>query len=147
MNRINLFFIVMLMSFTSISLYAQDYNAKLLVKYDTEALSSMKQQNSNEFDFINYYVDHGFYFVEMPDKPIDYVDLEKINPQTGEIVEDFQFSQLDFDNFNPFEFNCTFQADRSSYYKVGDTGMLLIVLGRAKMENKIENEKRVLQNK
>jgi hypothetical protein len=107
----------------------------------------MKQQNSNEFEVLEYFVDRGFYFVDMPDKPIDFEELVKINPTTGETVYDFDLSTIDFDNFNPLEFNCEFKATQKGYYKVGNTGKLLIVKHRIDIENKIENEKRTLQNK
>lgn len=142
-----LLLVLLLVSFTSISLFAQNFNEKLLVKYDAESLTQMQQNNSGEFELVNYFVDKGCYFVDMPDKPIEYYELEKIDPVTGESDFSFDFNEFDFDNFNPLEYNCVFDQSRSNYYKVGNTGKLLIVLSRSDMENKIENEKRVLQNK
>ncbi len=137
--------LILLLSFISTNLFSQ-HNEKLLVKYDVASLDQLKQNNPNEYNFLVYYVDKGTYFVEMPSKPINYIDLEKVNPLTGEINNNFSFNDIDFDNFNPLEFNCECDMSHSTYYKVGDTGKLLIVLSRSKIENRVQNENRILQN-
>jgi len=140
-----IFLLTMLVSLASVSLFSQNTNSKLLVKYTSETLTEMQLSNSSELDILEYFVDKGFYFVDMPDKPIEFEELVKINPETGETVEDFDMSTIDFNNFNPLEFNCEYKANRKGYYRVGNTGKLLIVRHRIDIENKVENERRVLQ--
>ena len=146
MNKVKIFLLTVFVALASVSLFSQNVNSKLLVKFEQETLTEMKQQNSSEFEVLEYYVDRGFHFVDMPDKPIDFEELEKINPKTGETVYDFDLSTIDLDNFNPLEFNCEIKANQKGYYKVGITGKLLIVKHRVDIENKIENEKRILEN-
>jgi hypothetical protein len=73
--------------------------------------------------------------------------LETINPLTGQTVNDFDLSTIDFNNFNPLAFKCNYNDSRNSYYKVGNIEKLLIVTSRDDIENKMENEKRILKNK
>jgi hypothetical protein len=107
----------------------------------------MKQSPNSDYEVLEYFVDKGFYFVEMPDKAIDYEELKKVNPQTGEVIEDYFITEADLVDFNPLEWNCEIKVDRTGYYKAGNTGKLLIVYQLSKIENRVENEKRILKNK
>jgi hypothetical protein len=117
----------------------------LLVKYDTETLNNIKSKNANEFELLCMFVDNACYFVDMPDKKIDFVELKKINPKTGLIIENYIITEKDLVNFNPLEYNCTLQGS-SSYYKVGTTGKLLIVPSDSDLRNALENKNRETKN-
>ena len=67
--------------------YAQETNQKLLVKFDANELKEMKKTNSDNFDFLEYYVSEALYFVPLPNKHVDYKELIRINPKTKEVSE------------------------------------------------------------
>jgi len=125
------------------SVFSQNYNEKLLVKYTDKELTQMQKENPKQFDVLNYFVTEGFNVVDMPDKPIEYMELAKVNPKTGQVDADYQFTMADLESFNPFEFNCMFDSGKSMYYKVGNTGKLIIVESYFRLQNKAENKKRV----
>jgi hypothetical protein len=146
MNKIKLLVILLFVFSANIMVFSQYYNSKLLVKYDSQILANINQKNNSQFKLFEYFNGKGFYFVDMRDKPIKIVELEKIDPLTGETVNDFDLSTIDFNNINPL-FKCNYNDTRNSYYKVGNIGKLLIVTSHDDIENKIENEKRILKNR
>lgn len=125
------------------SVFSQNYNEKLLVKYTDEELSQMQKENSAQLDVLDYFVTEGFNIVDMPDKPIEYMELAKVNPKTGQVDSDYQITMADLESFNPMKFNCMFDSGKSMYYKVGNTGKLIIVESYFRMQNKAKNKKRV----
>ncbi|HKK69029.1 MAG TPA: hypothetical protein VJ946_12490 [Bacteroidales bacterium] len=143
-KKIGLALVVML--FTTLA-FSQNYSPKLLVKYTESEVESLKQDNLQEFELINYFVTEGYNIIDMPDKPIDYVELKKIDPKTGDIMEGEFITDADLDNFNPLEYNCTPDAMKRGYYKAGNTGKLIIVPTRPALKNRIENKKRINNNK
>jgi hypothetical protein len=125
------------------SLFSQNYNEKLLVKYTDKELSQMQKENPTQLDVLDYFVTEGYTIVDMPDKPIEYLELAKVNPKTGQVNYDYQITMADLESFNPLEFNCMFDSGKPMYYKVGDTGKLIIVESYFRLQNKAENKKRV----
>jgi len=125
------------------SLFSQNYNEKLLVKYTDKELSQMQKENPTQLDVLDYFVTEGYTIVDMPDKPIEYIELAKVNPKTGQVDSDYQITMTDLESFNPFEFNCMFDSGKPMYYKVGNTGKLIIVESYFRLQNKAENKKRI----
>ncbi|MCK9255286.1 MAG: hypothetical protein GX793_07590 [Bacteroidales bacterium] len=107
--------------------YAQETNQKLLVKFDANELKEMKKTNSDNFDFLEYYVSEALYFVPLPNKHVDYKELIRINPKTKEVSENQIITEADLDNFNPLEYDISYELDKYTYYLAGNTGMLLVV--------------------
>ena len=137
-------FIVSLFIFAvSFSAFAQEFNSKLLVKYDASELTNLKQNAPHQLELLNYYVNDACYFVDMPDKPIEFHELQKIDPQTGEVNYDHVITSNDLIDFNPLEYNCEFNDMFSGYYKVGNTGKLLIIPSSADFEIAIANEEKI----
>lgn len=133
--------------FISTICFSQEFNQNLLVKYDKQELESLKTNSKEYFELLNYYVTDGFYFIDMPDKPIDYKELKKIDSRTGEVDETYVITERDMENFNPLEYNCEYHAFKNSYYKLGNTGKLLIIPSKSDFNIAIDNKKRQLQNK
>lgn len=129
--------------FVANSLIAQDYNEKLLVKYSDAELQEMRTADLQQYELLNFFVTEGFRIIDMPGKPIEYIELAKIDPVTKSVQYDYQITMADLENFNPLEYNCMFDGQRTLYYKVGNTGKLIIVEDYFRMKNKIENKKRV----
>lgn len=127
----------------SASVLTQNYSEKLLVKYSHEEIENLKKENFFEYELLNYFVEKGYKIIDMPDKEIDYVDLKKIDSETGEVVPGYIISETDLIDFNPLRFNCIYDETQRMYYKAGNTGKLIIVPTVADLNNKIDNLNRI----
>jgi hypothetical protein len=123
--------------------FSQSLDEKLLVKYDSQTLQEIKDENPDGYALISYFVENACYFVDMPAKSIDYSELQRINPKTGELSENQEITLDDIENFNPYVYNIVQQMDHSSYYIAGSTGKLLVVTSTQDMQNAVENNIRV----
>jgi hypothetical protein len=126
--------------------FSQDYSEKLFVKYESSEIEQMKSQNAWDLELLSFFVEEGYYFVDMPEKPIDYITLQRVNPKTGELVSGYNISEKDIEDFNPLNYNCMFDEYKNRYYKVGNTGKLLVVQPAHVLANKIDNKKRIQRN-
>ncbi len=115
----------------------QTIDSRLLAKYDQVNLQKMQQDNPEQLDFLNYYVEHAGYLVDMPAKPIQYTDLVRLSDNSKAI------SSGELTNFNPYLYNCKNLQDKNSYYKVGNTGKLLIMVAMKNLQTQYNNYKRM----
>ncbi len=138
MNKIKFLFIFIFF-FTSVITFAQEFNQKLLVKYDEATLTELKKNNSVEFEYLNLYVTRACSFKDMPDKDIKYTELKRIDINTGEVIEDYEVSEDDINNFNPFLYNIKLDYDWNTYYKVGNTGKMLLIWAEKDIRNEAGN--------
>jgi len=141
MKKIGVILIMLASIFTSG--ISQNVNQKLLVKHDKMSLEKIQRENPVEYEYLNMYVTESCFFVEMPNKTIDYLELKKINVETGEVIEGYVITERDLENFNPYEWNVQPLPDRNSYYKAGNTGKLLIVSSDFDIRNEAGNRVRV----
>lgn len=135
----NICLLIYFLIFTSIFAFSQGFNAKLLVKYDEKTLTELKNNNSVEFEYLNLYVTKACSFVIMPEKPINYIDLKKIDINTGETIENYIINEEDIKDFNPFLYNIKLNYDWNTFYKVGNTGKMLKVWAEKDIRNEAEN--------
>ena len=124
---------------------AQEVNQKLLVKFDANELKEMKKTNLENLNFLEYYVIDALYFVPVPDKPVNYKELVRINPKTKEISENQIITKDDLDNFNPLEYDISYEPDRYTYYLAGNTGMLLVVPSQRDLQLGSDNRVKTLK--
>jgi hypothetical protein len=115
----------------------QTIDSRLLAKYDQASLQKMQQDSPDQLDFLNYYVEHAGYLVDMPQKPIQYTDLVRLSDNSKAITS------AELINFNPYLYNCKNLQDKNSYYKVGNTGKLLIMVAMKNLQNQYNNYKRM----
>lgn len=133
------FLLVFILFFTSVITFAQEFNQKLLVKYDESTLTELKKNNSVEFEYLNLYVTRACFFKDLPEKEIKYTELKKIDINTGEVIENYELSEEDINNFNPFLYNIKLDYDWNTYYKVGKTGKMLLVWAEKDIRNEAGN--------
>ena len=126
--------------------FSQDYSEKLLIKYESSEIDQMKSQNAWDLELLSFFVEEGYYFIDMPDKEIDYIELQRVDPKSGSIISGYSISEKDIEDFNPLNFNCMFDEYKNRYYKVGNTGKLLVVQPAHVLANKIDNKKRIQRN-
>lgn len=122
-------FLIIVLSFSS--LFAQQnekkINSKLYVKYDKAYLEGLQNTDPEQLDYLNFYADNCYRFMPFPeDKPIPYQMLYKIDPKSKEYIEVKTFDELEM-NFNPFEYNCKTEKEKPVYYKIGDTGQMVMM--------------------
>lgn len=141
MSKIKVLIVAVFAISISLTAVAQEYNAKLTVKYDVTKLNDLKQNHPDQLEVLNYFVDGGCYFIDMPAKKVDYKELQKVDPKTGEINYDHVITTNDLVDFNPMEYNCVYNDAIRNYYKVGDTGKLLVVPSESDFKIAIENKK------
>ncbi len=129
------------------TLYSRDYSPKLLEKYSYEELKQLETDSPEQFELLSYFVESGYYFMEMPEKAIQYEILKKVDLSTGKIDEGYVITEKDLNDFNPLSYNCNFKDLIRSYYKVGETGMLLVIPTTIELRIAIENKKRMEKKK
>lgn len=134
--------LVVLLIFIINFLVAHDPNPKLLVKYSADEILQLKKDSPEQFELLNYFVESGYYFMEMPKKEIEFETLKKIDSQTGQVVDGYVITEEDLSNFNPLNYNCNFRDLKRSYYKVGETGMLLVIPATHELQIALDNQKR-----
>ena len=130
--------VLILIGIVLLSMYSfgQQTDSKLSAVYSPEELISIKQSSPNAIEYFNFYVNNSYvitYFVA--DKPMDYKELHKINPQTKEVLSD-AITTSDVTDFNPYLFDCNPDTEKRTYYKMGNTGKLLIMLSRKEIQKK-----------
>lgn len=130
-----LFSLLVVFSMTAFS--QQTIDSRLLAKYSQTQLQKMQQNNPDQLDFLNYYVKHVASIIDMPDKPIQYTDLVRLSDNSKNI------SLSELTNFNPYLYNCKSLQDKNSYYKIGNTGKLLIMVAMKNLQTQYNNYKRM----
>ncbi|MDD3686657.1 MAG: hypothetical protein PHE56_07815 [Bacteroidales bacterium] len=123
--------------------FAQNANDKLLVKYSDQAITDMKVQDPEGYNFLEYFVSEACYVIDMPEKRIDFTELQRIDPLTGELSANQEITEEDLDNFNPLEYNIEYLTDQSRYYAAGNTGKIVVVPSYYTIKNAAENKERV----
>ncbi len=98
-----------------LSAQSNNFDQRLLEKFTQDELENMKINNQIEFNTINYSMDHGYYFVDIP-KTKDY--NERLS---GEVVIN------DLNNFNFLLLNIDFLEADYQYFKVRNMDKLLVV--------------------
>ena len=116
--------------------YSQQADLRLSAVYSAEEISKLKQSAPDAINYFNFYVSNSYIITDfVADKPMDYKELHKIDPRTKEVLSD-DIRTSDVIDFNPYLFDCTPDMDKRTYYKMGDTGKLLIMLSRKEINKK-----------
>ena len=102
---------------------AQDFDARLLVKYSKEELTKIQKEDPEQFKFLNDCLTYGYYIA----------DLKGKNP--GKEVRG-EVELKDLNNVNIFALDLIPEENRYLYYKIKGQDKLLVVrsIGHIKME-------------
>jgi hypothetical protein len=79
----------------------------------------------------------------MPSKPIELIELKKINPKTGYVIPDYIITLEDLDDFNPLEYNIYRSSLKNNYFRAGDTGYVIVVQSDEDIDVAVTNEMRI----
>ena len=125
----NNFFIALSLLFFSEFISAQtnhDLTNRLLEKYSNEELAEIKSSDPDLYKFLEYSLDHAFYFVDQP-KEKDFSHRIK-----GEVIID------DVKDFNFLLLDITFLENDYQYFTVKDKNVLLVVKSIAHLSKEME---------
>jgi len=115
--------------------FAQIADNKLSVLYSPEQLSNLKNTMPGSIEYLNYYVNNSYRITDFPtEKPIEHQMLKKVDPVTGEILSG-EITINDIRDFNPYLFNCKPQMNKRTYYKIGNTGKMLIMYSHKEIQS------------
>ena len=130
MRNIIIFFISALcISTFSYSQNNSEYSPKLFIKYSKKELKKIAKEFPDSILFLNYIAEKGYYFTDFPPKPISH-----------NVIENFTADKLNY--FNIFEYDVQFLENKSNYYKLGDTGKLLILMSMKDVKQFSKQEKK-----
>ncbi len=113
---------------------------RLYAKYDKAYLEKISRENPELLEKMNFFVEHAGYIIDMPDKPIEYKDLVRKSDHSKDITMD------EVKNFNIYLYDCQPAIDRSTYYKIGNTGKLLILRSSQELNRMYDNYKKIKKN-
>lgn len=108
--------------------YAQTENvpdARLYARYSSEYLAEIQQSNPGVIDLMNYRLDFSWEIVEIGPKVSEYPELRRFNASTKTIGS--VFSSTDMAGFNIMEWNTESFYDKRNFYRLGDTGKVLVI--------------------
>lgn len=141
MKRQQFFVLVlaMVIPFLTIAQSGTKVNSKLKTKYSQEYLDKLQAENPDRIEFLNFYIDNACYVIDMPDKPVTCLELEKIGAEQG---MEKMIDQKDLVEFNMYEFNIAPSFKDTKYYKAGNTGKMIIVRPEKDVLRMYENAER-----
>jgi len=114
--------------------FAQISDPKLSAVYSPEQLNNLKNTMPGSIDYLNYYVNNSYRIVDFPtEKAIEHRMLKKIDPLTGQTINQ-EITINDIRDFNPYLFNCKPQMTSRTYYKIGNTGKMLIMYSHKEIQ-------------
>ena len=89
---------------------------RLLVKYTSEELRTIKKESPEQIQFLNYCIDNAFYVTDLP--------TEKANKNDGRIGS---IVVKDIENINFFQLGVELVQDDYQYFAIEGTDRLLVV--------------------
>ncbi|MBI4645632.1 MAG: hypothetical protein HY738_03300 [Bacteroidia bacterium] len=140
MMKKNILFSACFMIVSAISCFSQNNasiepDKKLSAKYSQEFIDNLMINNPEIIEYLNFFVNNSYYFIDMPEKQISYNILKKLDIKTGNITE-APVSTEDIEKFNIYQYNYQVLPDKRNYYKAGETGKILIVLSEKEISQK-----------
>jgi len=138
-TKIILFASIIMFGF-SVMAQQVEINQKLYAKYDKAYLEKLQKENPEQLKKMNFFADHFGYIIDMPDKPIEHKDLIRLSDNSKNITLE------ELKDFNPYLYNCKNDLTRTTYYKIGNTGKLLIVRSLQDLNRMYDNYTKTLKN-
>lgn len=115
----------------SINAYSQsnaEFDEKLLFRYTVEEIEAMESTNSARLDYLNFYVNNAFYFMEYSNIPeqkasiipdiLDFISLPENYVLTESITKN---------NFNILMYAVEFNENTRTEYRLGGGNDLLLI--------------------
>jgi hypothetical protein len=119
--------------FSVVSFAQVKIDPRLYAKYDKSYLEKISKENPQQLEKMNFFVEKAGYIIDMPGKPIQYKELVRLSDNSKDI------SLEEIKNFNPYLYNCKNDVSRTTYYKIGNTGKLLIMRSLQELNRMYDN--------
>jgi len=110
-------------------------------KYSIEYLNDLKSQDPAALDYLNYFVENVYRIIDMPDKQIACLDLKRVDVTNNQPI-----TLAEMENFNLYKYNCTVLPDKRMFYKIKNTGKLLIIKSEKELKDSFSNDQRLSGN-
>ena len=129
--------LLILLAFSSKSIYCQNYNQELLKSYSKKELKDIIKNNPNEMELLNYAIDNACYVVEKPlaDKRKTKGDVQHI---TFPIYDGKLNVDLDKIKFTDLGFKI---KDENIYIILSDYNKMLVVKSKWVLQNELDKIK------
>ncbi len=115
--------LLVVVAFFSATMFSQEFDDRLLVKYTKEELADIKANDPDQYTFLYDCLNHGFYLANFKGKSLS-------KEVRGEI------EVKDINNINFFDLGLEPEENRYLYYKIKGHDKLLVIrsVGHIKME-------------
>jgi hypothetical protein len=100
-------------------------DARLFVRYSADYLTEIQQSNPGLISLMNYRLDFSWQIVEIGPKVSEYPELHRFDANTKSVGS--AFTSSDMAGFNIMEWNTESFYDKRNYYRLGDTGKVLVI--------------------
>ena len=129
--------LLILLAFSSKSIYCQNYNQELLKSYSKKELKDIIKNNPNEMELLNYAIDNACYVVEKPlaDKRKAKGDVQHI---TFPVYDGKLNVDLDKIKFTDLGFKI---KDENIYIILSDYNKMLVVKSKWVLQNELDQIK------
>lgn len=105
-------------------------DSRLTDVFTLNELQKLEKNNPDSLNFMHFILKEGYYFMDYPTgKSIDCENLP-------------DFTKDELKQFNFFKYNLKILNNKQNYYKLGDTGKVLVILSYPKMKMYYEQEKK-----
>ena len=125
------------------ALYKPD--PRLYKCYDSAFLDTLMIYRSNLIVYLNFYLDHAFFIADLPpNKSLDVPDISEVLMIPRKESERYRNFDLTVEGYNPanwniLRYNFKRSFDDRTYYKIGNTGKVLVFYSGSEL-NDIFNE-------
>jgi len=136
-----LFILMMGITFCSTAQLEKSIDSRLLAKYSEDYLNKLHAENSDHLDYLNFYIKNCFTIQDFTEnKDVEYMLLKKTDPNSNKEIEINSIEGID-ENFNPYLYNCEPGNFQPNYYKIGDTGKMIVMESQAALKTKYKDYK------
>ncbi len=117
----------------SVAFSQTTYNPKLLLKFDRSYLESQVTNNPHFIKRQNYIVENSYTIIDEIDIPqnVDVKELQVFDNK-NKVYINSEINNSDLDDFNIYKYKTQPGEKTDSYYKIGNTGKVLVVFSMQK---------------
>jgi hypothetical protein len=119
--------VLALILIASLTVFGQFVDPRLQVKYSENEIQSISYNHPNELNYLNWYLDNSFVIIDMSVEKCEYLPyLKHYDPSTKTVGENV--SEISEENFNVLLFSYERKYDKSSTYRIGNSGKAIVFL-------------------
>jgi len=98
---------------------------RLIAKYTEEELSEIQRNNPADIEYLNWFLDNAFVIKEIRNP--ESADIQKLRYLDKETkMAGAEVTEYNPETFNVMEYKISILPNSSNYYKIGNTGKVLV---------------------